>query len=92
MTTGRGRIVAVLVALIAIVWFANLDARRLIRPDEGRYAELAREMTAVGLTVLSVTAAVPTLEDLFIGLTAPSPEPARHRAAATRIEDMELMA
>ncbi len=48
MTTGRGRIVAVLVALIAIVWFANLDARRLIRPDEGRYAELAREMAETG--------------------------------------------
>lgn len=50
MTTARrhGRIVAVLVALVAIVWFANLDARRLIRPDEGRYAEIAREMAATG--------------------------------------------
>ncbi len=48
MTAGRGRIVAVVVALIAIVWFANLDARRLIRPDEGRYAELAREMAETG--------------------------------------------
>lgn len=28
----------------AIVWFCNLDYRSLVRPDEGRYAEIAREM------------------------------------------------
>lgn len=37
-----------LVAALVIVWFANLDARRLIRPDEGRYAEIAREMAVSG--------------------------------------------
>lgn len=42
------RSVALVVALFAIVWFANLDARRLIRPDEGRYAEIAREMAVTG--------------------------------------------
>lgn len=37
-----------LVAVLALVWFSNLDARKLIRPDEGRYAEIAREMAATG--------------------------------------------
>jgi 4-amino-4-deoxy-L-arabinose transferase-like glycosyltransferase len=33
---------------IAIVWFANLDVRKLQHPDEGRYAEIAREMVVTG--------------------------------------------
>lgn len=37
-----------LVALALVVWFANLDARHLIKSDEGRYAEIAREMAANG--------------------------------------------
>jgi 4-amino-4-deoxy-L-arabinose transferase-like glycosyltransferase len=43
----RGVVVA-LVVLLAVMWFANLDARRLIRPDEGRYGEIAREMAVSG--------------------------------------------
>ena len=35
------------VALIA-VWFGTLDYRKLVRPDEGRYAEIPREMVASG--------------------------------------------
>lgn len=35
-----------LALLAAIVWFANLDYRHLIKTDEGRYAEIAREMLA----------------------------------------------
>jgi 4-amino-4-deoxy-L-arabinose transferase-like glycosyltransferase len=42
------RAAAWLAVLIAVVWFANLDARDLIRPDEGRYAEIAREMAVTG--------------------------------------------
>ena len=34
--------------VFAIVWFANLDVRKLQHPDEGRYAEIAREMVATG--------------------------------------------
>src|SRR5207344_999778 len=37
-----------LFAIIAILWFVNLDSRRLVHPDEGRYAEIAREMVASG--------------------------------------------
>ncbi len=32
----------------ACVWFVSLDARRLQHPDEGRYAEIAREMAVNG--------------------------------------------
>ncbi len=37
-----------LTLLMAVVWFGNLDYRKLVRPDEGRYAEIAREMAASG--------------------------------------------
>ncbi|WP_026035816.1 glycosyltransferase family 39 protein [Cupriavidus sp. BIS7] len=36
----------VLVALV--VWFVSLDIRHLVGPDEGRYAEISREMFASG--------------------------------------------
>lgn len=37
-----------LFAVFTLLWFATLDARRLIHPDEGRYAEIAREMAETG--------------------------------------------
>lgn len=37
-----------LLLVLAAVWFSNLDYRKLIRPDEGRYAEIAREMAVTG--------------------------------------------
>jgi len=37
-----------LVLCVATVWFGTLDARHLVRTDEGRYAEIAREMFASG--------------------------------------------
>ena len=33
---------------IALLWFATLAGRRLLNPDEGRYAEIAREMLVTG--------------------------------------------
>ena len=33
---------------VALLWFGTLDARHLLRSDEGRYAEIAREMWASG--------------------------------------------
>jgi 4-amino-4-deoxy-L-arabinose transferase-like glycosyltransferase len=37
-----------LLALFAAIWFSNLEYRKLVRPDEGRYAEIPREMVATG--------------------------------------------
>ena len=37
-----------LLALFGFVWFCNLGYRSLVRPDEGRYAEIAREMATSG--------------------------------------------
>ena len=44
--TRRGAIA--LLVVFALLWFANLDFRRLVHPDEGRYAEIPREMVASG--------------------------------------------
>ena len=38
----------VLFILFTIAWFCVLDIRALVPPDEGRYAEMAREMLASG--------------------------------------------
>src|SRR5512141_1731609 len=35
-------------AVVVAVWFGTLDARHLLRSDEGRYAEIAREMLVTG--------------------------------------------
>jgi 4-amino-4-deoxy-L-arabinose transferase-like glycosyltransferase len=37
-----------LLAALAAVWFGTLDYRKLIKPDEGRYAEISREMALSG--------------------------------------------
>jgi len=42
-----GALIAVVLAF-TLIWFANLEHRRLIHPDEGRYAEIPREMVATG--------------------------------------------
>lgn len=44
--TRRG--VFVLLAIFTLIWFSHLDYRRLIHPDEGRYAEIPREMVVSG--------------------------------------------
>src|SRR5512140_1932549 len=43
----RRAIIALLLAL-ALLWFAGIGQRALINPDEGRYAEIAREMVVTG--------------------------------------------
>ncbi|MGH8679804.1 MAG: phospholipid carrier-dependent glycosyltransferase [Burkholderiales bacterium] len=37
-----------LAAVFIAVWFGNLEYHKLFRPDEGRYAEIAREMAVTG--------------------------------------------
>jgi 4-amino-4-deoxy-L-arabinose transferase-like glycosyltransferase len=36
------------VTLLALAWFGPIEHRDLFHPDEGRYAEIAREMVASG--------------------------------------------
>ncbi len=43
----RGRAISLLVAFV-LIWFSSIDSRRLVHPDEGRYAEIPREMAASG--------------------------------------------
>ena len=35
-------------ALLVLVWFGNIQYRDVFQPDEGRYAEIPREMVASG--------------------------------------------
>ena len=42
----RAGAIGALILCLGLVWFANLEVRKLVRPDEGRYAEIPREMVA----------------------------------------------
>ncbi len=46
--TSRRAVLAAALSLFAVVWFGNIEVRKLIKPDEGRYAEIPREMVASG--------------------------------------------
>jgi 4-amino-4-deoxy-L-arabinose transferase-like glycosyltransferase len=46
-TFTRNRLLALLAAF-SLAWFCNLGYRHLVKPDEGRYAEIPREMLASG--------------------------------------------
>ena len=42
------RALLVLLGFMLVAWFGTLDYRKLVKPDEGRYAEIPREMLASG--------------------------------------------
>ena len=42
------KLIWLLIVAVALIWFSNLEYRTLIKPDEGRYAEIPREMVASG--------------------------------------------
>ena len=42
------RLQVLLLVAFGLIWFSNLDYRKLVNPDEGRYAEIPREMVASG--------------------------------------------
>jgi len=42
------RLQIVLLIVFGLIWFSNLEYRKLVNPDEGRYAEIPREMVASG--------------------------------------------
>jgi 4-amino-4-deoxy-L-arabinose transferase-like glycosyltransferase len=46
--TGASRRWLWLLLAVGIIWFSNIEYRKLIKPDEGRYAEIPREMVVSG--------------------------------------------
>ena len=48
VSSRRGGILALVVLILALAWFGPLDYRKLVKPDEGRYSEIPREMVASG--------------------------------------------
>lgn len=47
-TLPSSRFFLLLAVLFATLWFGQLDYRKLVKPDEGRYAEISREMVVSG--------------------------------------------
>jgi 4-amino-4-deoxy-L-arabinose transferase-like glycosyltransferase len=83
-----------LAALLAVVWFATLSARPLFNPDEGRYAEIPREMLSGGDWVIPHLNGLAYIEKpplqywataLSYRLLGPSPFAARLYTALTAV-------
>jgi 4-amino-4-deoxy-L-arabinose transferase-like glycosyltransferase len=46
--TRKRAAIAVVLAALFVLWFAQIEHRQLLEPDEGRYAEIPREMLTTG--------------------------------------------
>ena len=55
------KLYSALAAFVVLLWLATLSARPLFNPDEGRYAEIPREMLSGGDWI------IPHLDGLEIG-------------------------
>lgn len=58
----RAMVLAMLAILVGVIWFGNIGYRTLTEPDEGRYAEIPREMLATGDWVTPHLNGIPYLE------------------------------
>ena len=59
---GRRVVIGTLVVVCIALWFANVGYRSLAEPDEGRYAEIPREMLASGDWITPHLNDIPYLE------------------------------
>ena len=48
MTARKSGSLWLVAILFAALWFGTLEYRKLVKPDEGRYGEIPREMVATG--------------------------------------------
>ena len=62
MSHSRAIAIACATLAVLVVWFANIGYRTLSEPDEGRYAEIPREMLASGDWVIPHLNGIPYLE------------------------------
>jgi 4-amino-4-deoxy-L-arabinose transferase-like glycosyltransferase len=72
-----------LLAVFAAVWFGTLEYRKLIKPDEGRYAEIPREMVVTGDWTTPRLNGIKYFEKPVLQCIGPPPRPSPCSASMT---------